>query len=365
MRRCASKTPEALAHAVANPPSKGKGKEGKGKTKSKGGVLPAHVLAALKGKAKGKGKHMAKGKGSPDETPPTSILKRKTSDDPTMEPLRTKKTAEVPEHPEEKKQKKSARAAPEAETPETPEEKQPKKKKKNHVAPADEAETPETPEEKKLKKKKNHVAPEDAAETSETPEEKKPKKKDRVAPEAETSETPDCNAPGAEGDDEKPKRKLKKKKTQPELSEPQAKTPETRSIASTGAVDTPSGETVDYCESAEERRSLKAQTAEASGGAASMTQTRLDDLKHVIKTPRQCPPCLGQKPQPHTLQTKLGALWGWAGQQASASKGKGKGKGKSKDGGLIVTVVDSLLQVVYTPYKNTTYIPKSAFPQVI
>ena len=316
LRRCASKTPDALAVADT---ADTKGKVGKGKTKGKGkGISPAQVLAVLQAK----GKIGCKGKGTPDgkgdskqkkDTPPEGILKRKKSNEPvavTESPVskQSPKQAnhDMPTSAAENKKKKTAEA-----------EAEPHGMEDSPATPA------ETPVEKKKKKKKEAEAQQQALEESPAVEKKRKKNKDRTEP-AEHVEEPCPEAP------HKPKKKKNKK-----LAEHEEETPETPE-ACQEEVQTPATEC--YVEAAEERRALKAQNAEVWGDTASMKQTRLDDLKHVIKTPRRCPTALGQNQKlQHRVQTNIEALWGWAGQQAPASKGKSKGeskgKGKGKNGG--------------------------------
>ena len=313
-RRCASKTPDALAHVADTADTKGKG--GKGKTKGKGkGISPAQVLAVLQAK----GKIGTKGKGTPDgkgnskqkkETSPEGILKRKKSNEPvgvTESPVskQSPKQAnnDMPTRSAENKKKKTAEA-----------EAEPHGMEDSPATPA------ETPVEKKKKKKKEAEAQQQALEESPAVEKKRKKNKDRTEP-AEHVEEPCPEAP------HKPKKKKKNKKHE----EHEEETPETPE-ACQEEVQTPATEC--YVEAAEERRALKAQNAEVWGDTASMKQTRLDDLKHVIKTPRRCPTALGQNQKlQHRVQTSIEALWGWAGQQAPASKGESKGKGKGKNGG--------------------------------
>ena len=64
-----------------------------------------------------------------------------------------------------------------------------------------------------------------------------------------------------------------------------------------------------YPESASERRRLKAQAAadtEASCAVNSFIQSRLDDLKHVIKTPRQYPPASSRDTMAEKTQLSIG-----------------------------------------------------------
>ena len=133
LRKCLSKTPEALA-MVEDKTADTKGKGHKGNTKGKGkGMSPGQVLAVLQAK----GKIGTKGKGTPDgkgqskqteaEAAPEGILKRKKSKELVAEASNKspgKANSEMPaladQPAEKKKKKKKTTAEAEVETQQKP-----------------------------------------------------------------------------------------------------------------------------------------------------------------------------------------------------------------------------------------------------
>ena len=76
-------------------------------------------------------------------------------------------------------------------------------------------------------------------------------------------------------------------------SDPKPKKPKTRvETPAHDTVEDGDAETLHYPESPSQRRRLKAAkpTAEACCTTNALTQSKLEDLKHVIRTPRQYPP---------------------------------------------------------------------------
>jgi hypothetical protein len=171
------------------------------------------------------------------------------------------------------------------------------KKKKKTTCEA--GESPEETDQKSKKKKKT------TCEAGESPEETDQKKKKTTCEAGESPEETD-----------------QKKKKAPEecttlvvaTKSGSNKTPNTEE---------PDHEATTYPESASERRKLKAQVdTEASCTANSFIQSRLEDLKHVIKTPRQYPPASYRDTMAEKKQLSIGHFL--AKQETEEEKAKAK-----------------------------------------
>ena len=205
----------------------------------------------------------------------TETKKKKTAESPyvntdgteeqTTETKKKKKTTcEAGESPEETDQKSKKKKKTTCEAGESPEETDQKSKKKKTTCEAG-----ESPEETDQKKKKKTTC-----EAGESPEETDQKKK--KAPE-ECTTLVVATKSGSN------------------------KTPNTEE---------PDHEATTYPESASERRKLKAQVdTEASCTANSFIQSRLEDLKHVIKTPRQYPPASYRDTMAEKNNSALAISW--------------------------------------------------------
>ena len=202
---------------------------------------------------------------SPDASVNTDGTEHQTPETKTKKKKKTCETAESPVGTEEQ-------------TTET------KKKKKKNTCEAGEGPvgTEEQTTETKKNKKKNACEAGDTDETKEQQTETKKKKKT-----CEAEENPDATVKTAS--DQK-KKKHQKKATEATTAEPDNEAPV-------------------YPESASERRKLKAQAAadvEASCTANGFVQSRLEDLKHVIRTPRQYPPASTRDTRAEKKQLNIG-----------------------------------------------------------
>ena len=218
----------------------------------------------------------------------------------TTETKKKKKTAESPyvntdgteEQTTETKKKKTT-----CEAGESPEETDQKSKKKKTTCEA--GESPEETDQKSKKKKTT-------CEAGESPEETDQKKKKTTC---EAGESP-------EETDQKKKKKAPEECTTLVVATKSGsnKTPNTEE---------PDHEATTYPESASERRKLKAQVdTEASCTANSFIQSRLEDLKHVIKTPRQYPPASYRDTMAEKKQLSIGHFL--AKQETEEEKAKAK-----------------------------------------
>jgi hypothetical protein len=308
------------------------------------------ALLALKGAlAKGKGRGRGGGK-TPDAPEETQQTKRKKANMPDV-------NNETPEELSSKKKTKKAGEtaddSPDACVPssvnadgtehQTPSETKKKKKPTCETAEspcasvnADGTEELTTETKKKKKKKNTCETAESPAGTEEQTTETKKKKKTAESPyvntdgtEEQTTETKKKKKTTCEAGEspEETDQKSKKKKTTCEAGESpeetdqkkKKKAPEecTTLVVATksGSNKTPNTEEPDheattYPESASERRKLKAQVdTEASCTANSFIQSRLEDLKHVIKTPRQYPPASYRDTMAEKNNSALAISW--------------------------------------------------------
>ena len=276
LRRCSSKTPSLEStprvsfESTGIVPPKGGGKS-MHKGKSKDAIL---AMLAIKGKGGGKNeKGSGKGfvKGAPDGAQPESSKSKKRAEMEDQE----EETKE--QNDKQKKPKKSPKKSPKVdEEPEKPK----KKKQPRHAA----EQTREDELETQPIKRKNALKPDEEDDENEeaTPE----------APKRSKTNSPKANKEKEVNDDDN---------------------------------------TVLYPVCPKARRKLKSE--EASGGEDTMKQTKLHDLKHVVKTARTCafaqaPLAKGSK---LTHQTTINDWLVQAEPIADKSMGK-KEKGKSKKG---------------------------------
>ena len=157
-----------------------------------------------------------------------------------------------------------------------------------------------------------------AGEETQSPASKSEKKKKKKKQPAETAVT-GASVPG----EDTPHQPKKRREERPETAVANAETPPTNAHQ----------EQYEYPESAQERRDLKSQAAEADedGGCIQkkehQQQTRLEDLKHVIRTSRQWLYQSVSRPMPEQKQSLIG-------DYCHAQEGKAKGKGgKAGKGG--------------------------------
>ena len=233
----------------------------------------------------------------------------------------TCETAESPAGTEEQttetKKKKTAES-PYVNTDGTEEQTTETKKKKKTTCEA--GESPEETDQKSKKKKKT------TCEAGESPEETDQKSKKKKKTTCEAGESPE------ETDQKKKKTTCEAGESPEETDQKKKKAPEecTTLVVATksGSNKTPNTEEPDheattYPESASERRKLKAQVdTEASCTANSFIQSRLEDLKHVIKTPRQYPPASYRDTMAEKKQLSIGHFL--AKQETEEEKAKAK-----------------------------------------
>ena len=281
LKRCFSKTPEEKAAVTS--PTDGKGKGGKGK---KGAAVAA--LLAIKGKlgkSKGKGTG-SKGAKAGDHEAEGGETRTGKEPEPTK-PEKTKKTnAKEGTGEEDGKKRKKAEEAEDDETTKEDKRRKESKKEKKKRDEDQEQEKEKDDDEKDAKKEKSK---------------KKKKKKDKEDDDHDREENADATGKEKKRKDPRNEDKTDSKKKK----DRQAEAPESH-----------------YPECPVERRALKAQPL-TDKARQKQTQTRLDDLSAIVKTPRQCPAATARCPAP-PMQTKQVYITDVFTKQAEESKEGGQ-----------------------------------------